>query len=56
MSVENHIETLRSRHRDLDERVAMLESSPSADDIEITSLKKQKLHLKEQIEKLESAS
>jgi len=52
MSVENHIEALRARHRQLDEQVAMLESSPSANDIEITELKKKKLHVKEQIEKL----
>lgn len=53
MSVENHLETLRARHRDLDRQVAILEASPSADDLEITELKKKKLYLKEQIEKLQ---
>lgn len=54
MSAENHIEALRNKHRDLDKQVAMLESSPSVDDLKITELKKKKLHIKEEIERLES--
>lgn len=54
MSIDNHLETLRARHRELDEQVAMLEASPSAGTLEITELKKKKLHLKQQIEKLQT--
>ena len=52
MSVEAHVEQLRRRHADLDSRLAELNRSPSASDAEIAGVKRDKLRLKDQIERL----
>jgi len=44
-----HLDALRSKHRELDEKVQQVEKHPGSSDSEITKLKRQKLHLKEQI-------
>lgn len=44
---------LRLEHRDLDSEIAMLEDSTTADQLQITRLKKRKLKLKDQISALE---
>ncbi|MBZ9603550.1 YdcH family protein [Phyllobacterium chamaecytisi] len=49
MSVENHITSLQTKHQELERAVSELEAAPSADTLEITRLKKEKLALKEQI-------
>jgi hypothetical protein len=54
MSLENHLDTLRTKHQELDRAVASLEASPSADNLDIAQLKKEKLQLKEQIVDIES--
>ena len=47
------LETLRCEHRDLDEAIAALEDKGTSDVLTIRRLKKQKLHLKDQISLLE---
>jgi hypothetical protein len=44
---------LRLEHRDLDSEIAMLEASASADQLQISRLKRRKLKLKDQISDLE---
>lgn len=44
---------LRLEHRDLDSEIAMLEASATADQLQISRLKKRKLNLKDQISDLE---
>jgi hypothetical protein len=43
---------LKQQHRDLDAAIASLENSASRDQLHLTRLKKQKLLLKDQIQKL----
>ncbi len=52
MSLSSHLEELRKKHQSLSEQVEVAQRSPSTDDLEITTLKKQKLKLKEEIERL----
>ncbi len=52
MSVSSHLEELKRKHESLDLRVEELQRSPGVDDLEIAALKKQKLKIKEEIERL----
>ena len=52
MSLSSHIEELHKKHRTLSSKVEEAQRSPGASDVEITSLKKQKLQLKQEIERL----
>lgn len=52
MSVDTHIQELRKKHESLSAQVEKLQQSLSSDDLEIASLKKEKLRLKEEIERL----
>jgi len=47
----HHAETLRERHDDLDKEITKL-FNQHADDMKVENLKKQKLKLKDEIEKL----
>ncbi len=47
----HHAETLRERHDDLDKEITRL-FEQRVDDIKVESLKKQKLKIKDEIEKL----
>ena len=49
MSVEQRIEALKERHRVLEDALEEEFSRPHPDDLEIHSLKKQKLHIKDEI-------
>ncbi len=52
MSVSSHVQELRKKHQALSEQVEAAQRSPSFDEIEIKQMKRQKLRLKEQIERL----
>lgn len=52
MTVSSHIEELRRKHQTLSARVDDAQRSAGTDSLTIASLKKQKLQLKEQIERL----
>lgn len=52
MSVESHLDELVAKHRVLDRSIEQEMARPFADSVRVASLKKQKLHLKEEIERL----
>jgi hypothetical protein len=47
------LEVLKQEHRDLDEAIHAMEASGRADQLALRRLKKQKLHLKDQIARLQ---
>ena len=52
MSMSSHLQELRRKHEHLSEEVEMAQRSPAFDDLQISALKKQKLKIKEEIERL----
>jgi hypothetical protein len=52
MPVDAHLDALRRRHRELETRLHELFNAPSADMLTIRSLKREKLKLKDEIERL----
>jgi hypothetical protein len=52
MSIQAHIFELNEKHRMLDKQVEEELARPSSDDLRIAVLKRQKLKLKDKIEKL----
>lgn len=50
------LDSLRAEHRDLDERIRVLLSEPTGDQLEIARLKRRKLMLKDQIQRILDAS
>lgn len=54
MPVQSHIDTLKIRHRELDDRLEEMKTATSIDDMELRNLKQQKLAIKDRIEKLTS--
>jgi hypothetical protein len=44
------LDALRAEHRSLDERIRLLSSEPTGDQLELARLKRRKLMLKDQIE------
>jgi hypothetical protein len=44
------LETLKAEHRQLDERIQLLSSEPTGDQLELARLKRRKLQLKDQIQ------
>jgi hypothetical protein len=54
MSLSSHITELRKKHEALDKRIESEKRSPASDDLTITALKREKLHIKEEITRLSS--
>lgn len=54
MAVSSHIQELRRKHQTLSEKVDVEQRSAGVDRLKISELKKQKLRLKEQIERLQN--
>ena len=54
MSLESHLNELARKHRALDTQIAEEERHPGARDLEIKALKKQKLRIKEELERRRS--
>ncbi len=52
MSLSSHVETLKQKHRDLESSIAASERLPGSDHLNIVALKRKKLKLKDEIEKL----
>ena len=52
MSLSSHLQELRKKHQTLSEKVEVAQRSPATDDLEIAKMKKQKLHLKQEITRL----
>ncbi|MBM21669.1 MAG: DUF465 domain-containing protein [Stappia sp.] len=54
MSLQSHLVELQKRHSDLERELEKAMRHPSTDSLEIASLKRRKLHLKDEIKKLQS--
>lgn len=52
MPLSSHVEELKKKHQALSEQVEQAQRAPGSSDFEISELKKQKLRLKEEIERL----
>jgi hypothetical protein len=52
MSLESHLTELVRRHQAIETAIAVEETHPSADDLKLLELKRKKLQLKDEIEKL----
>lgn len=52
MGLESHIQELTDKHHKLDEQIHEEQLRPHPDDLMISELKKRKLRLKEEIERL----
>lgn len=55
MNLNSRIAELRRKHENLSEKVAVIQRSPATDTLELAELKKRKLRLKEEIERLSHA-
>lgn len=56
MSLSSHVEELKRKHRKLSDRVEEAQRAPSVSDTELAQLKKQKLRIKEEIERLSAGA
>jgi len=52
MPIEAHVEELQRRHRVLETEIAEAHAHPSIDDLEIASLKRRKLLVKDELVRL----
>lgn len=52
MTVDAHLQELKKKHEALSMEVEEAQRAPGTDDLHIASLKKQKLRLKEEIQRL----
>jgi hypothetical protein len=52
MALDAHLEELSERHRALDRKIEEELGRPTADDLKIAELKRQKLRLRDEIERL----
>ena len=52
MSLASHLAELQRKHGDLDRQLDEAMSSPSIDDLEIAQLKRRKLAIKDEMERL----
>jgi hypothetical protein len=54
MTIQAHIESLAKKHEDLEEKLHAALSSPSTHDKEILEIKRLKLRLKDQMQRLQA--
>jgi hypothetical protein len=54
MSLANHLEELQRKHGDIERQIDEALLHPSVDDLQIVLLKRRKLAIKDEIEKLRS--
>ena len=52
MTLDAHLEELSEKHRALEKKIEEELARPSADTLKITGWKRQKLHLKDEMERL----
>ena len=52
MTMDSHLAELERRHQALEREIADAVAHPGTDDLTVTELKRRKLHLKDEIEKL----
>jgi len=56
MAIETHIQQLEEKHKQLDSVLGQMLTQPSACDVEIADVKRQKLQLKDRISQLRTES
>ena len=56
MSVSAHLETLQSKHAHLEQEIQTEMRSPHPDDLLVSRLKKEKLHIKDTLSQYQEAS
>ena len=56
MSVESHLSELVRRHQAIEQAIMVEEAHPSANELKVHELKRKKLSLKDQIERLKHPS
>ncbi|MBU4528254.1 MAG: DUF465 domain-containing protein [Hoeflea sp.] len=54
MSIDAHLATLERKHGELDEELRSVQAQPSVHDEQIVDIKRRKLRLKDQINRLRS--
>ncbi|SKA34981.1 YdcH family protein [Consotaella salsifontis] len=54
MSLDSHLATLERRHAALDSEIIAAQGKPAVSDMDVQELKRKKLQLKDEIEKLRS--
>jgi hypothetical protein len=52
MSIDSHLSELVRRHQAIEEAILAETNHPAADDIKVHELKRKKLHLKDEIQRL----
>lgn len=52
MSIEAHLASLERKHGNLETEICEMMARPAPDQVELTQLKREKLRLKEEIERL----
>ena len=52
MAMQSHLAELEKRHQALEAEILEAMTHPSADDLQIAELKRKKLHVKDEIERL----
>ena len=55
MNLSSHLQELRKKHQSLSEQVELAQRRPATDGLQIQDLKKKKLVIKEEIERLSHA-
>ncbi|ANP37704.1 MULTISPECIES: YdcH family protein [Rhodobacterales] len=55
MSLSSHLTELKKKHEHLSMEVEQAQRAPSTDGLEVAAMKKQKLKLKEEIERLSAS-
>lgn len=53
MSVDSHLDQLRQKHEALSRKIEEEQKAPGSNDLEIAALKREKLHLKDEIHRIE---
>ncbi len=54
MALTAHLETLKRKHQEMSDAVEQAQRAPGVDDLEVATMKKEKLRLKEEITRLSS--
>jgi hypothetical protein len=52
MALTGHLEVLRKKHQEMSEAVETAQRAPGIDDLQVATMKKEKLRLKEEITRL----
>ncbi|MEM9967435.1 MAG: DUF465 domain-containing protein [Pseudomonadota bacterium] len=52
MAVDAHLDNLKRKHEAISQAVEAAQRAPGVDDLEVTTMKKEKLRLKEEITRL----